>query len=466
MQLFTNNASSRLVAGISNVSLSLQISAGDGAKFPNPTGGDYFLATLSKVTSGIESTVEIVKVTARATDVFTIIRAQEGTSANVYAENDFIQLRMTAASATSTEAHVNSTANPHSVTKTQVGLSNVDNTSDVNKPISTAQQTALDLKAPLASPTFTGVVSGVTEADSTDSTRLATTAFVKSSTGLKSLTSLAVFDLDTATVGKFIAVNGLESDATANHWPSSGLPSGSAVWWNVLTYGTTSRATQIAFFGFNSVQGKMFTRMKHDSTWYAWVEMVNKTSLDLKANLASPTFTGTVAGITASMVGLGNVTNTSDANKPVSTAQQTALDLKAGLVANTFTGSQVLSDQQLSRAMLKDCGLVYVDKGNSSTTTQTLDFTAGSHQKITATGNHTIATSNWPPSGNLGEMLLELVNGAAFTITWPTINWVKSDGSFTTTFSENGVTLQSSGTDFIVLWSRDAGTTIYGKVIR
>ena len=59
----------------------------------------------------------------------------------------------------------------------------------------------------------------------------------------------------------------------------------------------------------------------------------------LKANLASPTFTGTVSGITASMVGLGNVSNTTDANKPVSTAQQTALDLKANLASPTFTGT-------------------------------------------------------------------------------------------------------------------------------
>ena len=43
--------------------------------------------------------------------------------------------------------HVASIANPHSVTKTQLGLSNVDNTSDANKPVSTAQQTALDLKS-------------------------------------------------------------------------------------------------------------------------------------------------------------------------------------------------------------------------------------------------------------------------------------------------------------------------------
>lgn len=43
--------------------------------------------------------------------------------------------------------HIANTNNPHQVTKAQVGLGNVDNTSDLNKPISTATQTALDLKA-------------------------------------------------------------------------------------------------------------------------------------------------------------------------------------------------------------------------------------------------------------------------------------------------------------------------------
>jgi hypothetical protein len=45
-------------------------------------------------------------------------------------------------------------------------------------------------------------------------------------------------------------------------------------------------------------------------------------ALNLKANLVSPTFTGTVSGITKAMVGLTNVDNISDANKPVSSAQQ------------------------------------------------------------------------------------------------------------------------------------------------
>ena len=48
---------------------------------------------------------------------------------------------------TALTTHTGDTANPHVVTKAQVGLSNADNTSDANKPVSTAQQTALDLKA-------------------------------------------------------------------------------------------------------------------------------------------------------------------------------------------------------------------------------------------------------------------------------------------------------------------------------
>jgi hypothetical protein len=43
-------------------------------------------------------------------------------------------------------AHTGNTSNPHSTTKTQLGLGNVDNTPDINKPISTATQNALNLK--------------------------------------------------------------------------------------------------------------------------------------------------------------------------------------------------------------------------------------------------------------------------------------------------------------------------------
>lgn len=47
---------------------------------------------------------------------------------------------------TNLETHINNKSNPHKVTKAQVGLSEVDNTSDANKPISNATQTALNGK--------------------------------------------------------------------------------------------------------------------------------------------------------------------------------------------------------------------------------------------------------------------------------------------------------------------------------
>jgi len=74
-----------------------------------------------------------------------------------------------------------------------------------------------------------------------------------------------------------------------------------------------------------------------DTSALALTATVNS-GLALKANLASPTFTGTVSGITSTMVGLGNVDNTSDANKPVSTATTTALALKAPLASPALTG--------------------------------------------------------------------------------------------------------------------------------
>lgn len=65
------------------------------------------------------------------------------------------------------------------LTKSSVGLGNVDNTADTAKPVSTAQQTALDLKANLASPALTGTPTAPTAASNTNTTQVATTAYVQ-----------------------------------------------------------------------------------------------------------------------------------------------------------------------------------------------------------------------------------------------------------------------------------------------
>lgn len=87
--LLTNNASATLAAGIISTDTSLTVNTGQGALFPNPGASEYFYATL---TDG-GATVEIVKCTARSTDTLTIVRAQDGTTAQSFSTGDIVELR-------------------------------------------------------------------------------------------------------------------------------------------------------------------------------------------------------------------------------------------------------------------------------------------------------------------------------------------------------------------------------------
>lgn len=89
---FTNNATTTLAAGIGAGATSFTVATSDGAKFPTLSGNDYFYVTLAGVNG-----LEIVKVTARATDVFTIVRAQDSTTAKVYSLGETVELRPVAA---------------------------------------------------------------------------------------------------------------------------------------------------------------------------------------------------------------------------------------------------------------------------------------------------------------------------------------------------------------------------------
>jgi hypothetical protein len=169
------------------------------------------------------------------------------------------------------------------LTKSSVGLANVDNTTDANKPISSATQTALNGKAN-TSHTHSG-------SDLTDGT-------------------VTEAKLDSAVQTK---LNG------------SGVTSV-----NTRTGAVTLTKTDV---GLANVDNTTDANKP--------VSSATLTALNLKAPLASPTFTGTVSGITKAMVGLSNVDNTSDANKPISTDTQTALDAKANaaLTLNAQTGT-------------------------------------------------------------------------------------------------------------------------------
>jgi hypothetical protein len=89
----TNNAFGTLAAGINSSATSITLTSGQGARFPTLGVGDYFYATLIDTSNNLE----IVKCTARSTDVLTVTRAQENTTARSYSTGDRIEIRITAA---------------------------------------------------------------------------------------------------------------------------------------------------------------------------------------------------------------------------------------------------------------------------------------------------------------------------------------------------------------------------------
>jgi hypothetical protein len=219
------------------------------------------------------------------------------------------------------------------IDKSMVGLGNVDNTSDINKPISLATAEALALKAPLESPTFTGTVSGID----------------KSMVGLGNVLDLKVNltatedpeATDDSSAGYVIGsrwINILSkdeyvcTDATpdAAVWKETTIAADALMAENNLTE-LTDKALARTNLGLGNV----------DNTSDVNKPISNATQavLDLKAPILNPSFTGTVSGVDKSMVGLGNVDNTSDINKPISLATAEALALKAPLESPTFTGT-------------------------------------------------------------------------------------------------------------------------------
>jgi len=90
---WTNNASTTLASSISAVATTITVASSGGSLFPTLGAGDYFYATLVDSSNNLE----IVKVTDRTGDVMTVVRGQEGTTANAYVGGDKFELRPTAA---------------------------------------------------------------------------------------------------------------------------------------------------------------------------------------------------------------------------------------------------------------------------------------------------------------------------------------------------------------------------------
>jgi hypothetical protein len=143
------------------------------------------------------------------------------------------------------------------------------------------------------------------------------------------------------------------------------------------------------------------------------LKLASATAATTYAPLASPTFTGTVSGITKAMVGLSNVNNTSDADKPVSTATQTALDLKLNITASTETGgggtlALVFSNTDTIYGSVTTAktgnittsttsakvGVTHIVIHNNTTTAPSISATNGSVFKLSGSGSYRVNVTN------------------------------------------------------------------------
>ncbi|MFZ6731984.1 hypothetical protein ACO0LG_08705 [Undibacterium sp. Ji42W] len=106
--IVTNNAWSNLSVAINTSVTTIAVTAGQGARYPVLGVGDYFWATLTDATNAIE----IVKVTARAVDSFTVVRAQDNTTAKSFAIGDKFEIRPVAAMFADVRAEIASSVAP------------------------------------------------------------------------------------------------------------------------------------------------------------------------------------------------------------------------------------------------------------------------------------------------------------------------------------------------------------------
>lgn len=194
------------------------------------------------------------------------------------------------------------------------------------------------------------------------------------------------------------------------------------------------------------------------------------------ATLTNKTLTAPVisspTGIVKADVGLGNVDNTSDASKPVSTVQQTALNLKADLAGATFSGTVYVptATAGTNSTQAASTAFVIAERSNIAPLTNKtitdivytitdgasvdLNPSNGGVQFWTLGANRTATASSFA-SGQ--SMILGINDGTGYSLTFPSITWTKQGGGGT------APTLNTTAWTWIVLWK--ANSTLYGSYL-
>lgn len=266
--------------------------------------------------------------------------------------------------------------------KTAVGLSNVDNTSDANKPVSTATQTALDGKSDIGHVHIIANVTGLQTALDAKEPTIAAGTTSQYWRGDKSWQTL-----NKAAVGLGSVVNA-DTTTTANITDSTNKRFLTDAQLTVVgnTSGTnTGDETQATI---KTKLGAATTLVDGYLTSANFVIFNNKEGA-ITAGTTSQYWRGdkTFQTLDKTAVGLANVDNTSDANKPISTATQTALNGKEASITAGTTGQYWRGDKSWQTLDKTAVGLANVDNtsdANKPISTATQTALNGKEASITA----------------------------------------------------------------------------------
>jgi hypothetical protein len=312
-------------------------------------GTEEFLMTSAEKTKleGIQSGAQVNSVTSVSgkTGVVTLAKTDVGLSS----VDNVQQAPLT---------HVGATGGAHGVATTSVAgfMSNADKTkldgiasgAQVNVATNLAQGTRTTTSVPITSSTGTSATLGVattslagvmSSADKTKLDGIATGAQVNTVTSVAGKTGAVT--LTNSDVGLGNVTNVAQAPASRNLTAGNGITGGGNLTADrTITLGTPSTLTTATT---NSVTTDSHTH----AVTFPVTSVAGKT--------------GAVTLVKGD-VGLGNVDNTSDANKPISTATQTALDGKVGKSGDTMTGALLLPASTTSSTSLR------IPHGSSPTT--------------------------------------------------------------------------------------------------